>query len=156
MERVSNPDLPGTKSCEIDGTRDRDESSFESENTTPRFSAARDSGGVARIRTGNISCPKVSAVLHFRRQLDGGPYGLFPGKGETIWGPFFNAILGQYRRRRRASSLAVLSSHCGSVPTASLFAKWIASTSSRRDASLEATSMMATPPGIDHSLLLAF
>lgn len=64
-------------------------------NQKTRFSAARDSGGVARIRTGTISCPKVSAVLHFRRQLEGGPYGLFPGKGGDDLGTFFqrNVVL---------------------------------------------------------------
>ena len=44
----------------------------------------------SRIKGQEISlAPKVSAVLNFRRQLEGGPRGFFPGKGETIWGPFF-------------------------------------------------------------------
>jgi hypothetical protein len=50
----------------------------------------------SRIEGQEISlAPKVSAVLNFRRQLDGGPCVFFPGKGETIWGPFFqrNVVL---------------------------------------------------------------
>ena len=41
MERVSIPDLQGTKPCKVGGTRERNEPRSDAENTAPRPSAAR-------------------------------------------------------------------------------------------------------------------